>query len=211
MDRRDTGKVWLFKLVQERKRFNKEVYFSSYFEPNVSQLSSINQRLYFLHISWILSRLKGLPRAWAKKIALVFLDIAHSILSVWILYVPTSTSIKTGIKLFCIIGFTVVGKAQAVVITSSPFLSLLSPNLGEVKANIAKRFAEEPELVRMQCFTPKNLENFSSNCFTNLPAVSQKSKVESTREIISFSSYTPPSYWIYVSPEINGLGLCFSV
>ena len=90
---------------------------------------------------------------------------------------PTSTSIKTGIKLFCIIGFTVVGKAQAVVITSSPFLSLLSPNLGEVKANIAKRFVEEPELVRMQCFTPKNLENFSSNCFTNLPAVSQNPKL----------------------------------
>ncbi len=46
-----------------------------------------------------------------------------------------------------------VGKAQAVVIISSPGLNLLSPNLGEVKADIAKRFAEEPELVKIQYFT----------------------------------------------------------
>ena len=43
------------------------------------------------------------------------------------------------------IGFTVVGKPAATVITSSPGRSLRSPSFGEVRQETATRFADEPE------------------------------------------------------------------
>ena len=52
--------------------------------------------------------------------------------------------------------------------TSSPDFNLLSLNFGEVKAERAKRLAEEPELVKRQCFRPKNFangENLKINLF----------------------------------------------
>ena len=79
------------------------------------------------------------------------------------------TSTKTGTRLFCIIGATVVGKQAAVVITSSHGFNCLSPSLEEVNDVIASRFADEPEFVRMQCFTPRNSEKLFSNSFAYLP------------------------------------------
>ncbi|MNI41531.1 hypothetical protein D3C73_957870 [compost metagenome] len=72
--------------------------------------------------------------------------------------------------------------------TSSPGLILRSPNLGEVRAENAKRFAEEPELVKSAYLTPIYSANFFSKSLLKRPAVSQKSKEESTRFLISFSS-----------------------
>ena len=80
-------------------------------------------------------------------------------------YVPSSTSINTGMRLFWRMGLSVVGKPHAVVMTSSPGLSLLLPSLGEVKVDIASRLAEDPEFVSKQCFTPRNSANIASNCF----------------------------------------------
>lgn len=102
------------------------------------------------------------------------------------------------------IGATVVGNPAATVITSSPFFILLSPSFGEVKAIKAKRFADEPELVKEQYLTPKNSANSFSNCSVYLPAVSQKSNAESTSAEISFSSKTRPAYGIR-SPGVNVL------
>ena len=56
------------------------------------------------------------------------------------------TSTKTGTRLFCRIGLTVVGNPAAQVMTSSPGLSALARSIGEVSAVIASRLADEPEL-----------------------------------------------------------------
>ena len=65
-------------------------------------------------------------------IAFVFGERAASSCVTSILYEPNCTSTKTGMQPNCTIGFTVVGKPAATVITSSPGLIALSPNLGEV-------------------------------------------------------------------------------
>jgi hypothetical protein len=82
----------------------------------------------------------------------------------------------------------VVGKPQAVVITSSPGWSRRPFRSGEVSAVTANKLAEEPELVSRQYFTPKNLVSFSSNSAAQWPAVSQNSSDASTRLINSCSS-----------------------
>ena len=46
-------------------------------------------------------------------------------------------------------GFMVVGNPAATVITSSS-VNLLGPNFGDVNADKASRFADEPELVSRQ-------------------------------------------------------------
>ncbi len=43
-------------------------------------------------------------------------------------------------------------KAQAVVMTSSPGFKRLSPSFGEVRADMAKRLADEPELAQLSHF-----------------------------------------------------------
>ncbi|OIQ75747.1 hypothetical protein GALL_425800 [mine drainage metagenome] len=48
---------------------------------------------------------------------------------------------------FCSMGFTVVGKPAATVMTSSPGFSARVPSLCEVSAVKANRFADEPEVV----------------------------------------------------------------
>ena len=48
-------------------------------------------------------------------------------------------------------GLTVVGKPAATVITSSPGRSRRSPSFGEVRADSARRLAEEPELHSRAC------------------------------------------------------------
>src|SRR3990170_1805172 len=102
------------------------------------------------------------------------------------------------------IGATVVGKAAATVITSSPFLILLSPSSGDVNAINARRLADEPEFVKEQCLTPRNFAKSFSNFSAYLPVVSQKSREESTRLAISFSSNTRPAYGIR-SPGVKTL------
>ena len=67
---------------------------------------------------------------------------------------------KNRYRLFCIIGFTVVGKPAATVATSSPSLICLSPSVGEQRVLNAIKLAEEPELTVIRCLTPKNLESF---------------------------------------------------
>ncbi|MMZ64608.1 hypothetical protein D1872_269520 [compost metagenome] len=78
-----------------------------------------------------------------------------------------------------------VGKPAATVITSSPGMMRFSFNLGEVKAEIANKLAEDPEFVNKAYLTPKYSANSFSNCLWYLPAVSQKSNEESTRLLIS--------------------------
>jgi len=57
-----------------------------------------------------------------------------------------------------IIGLIVVGKDAATVITSLPgFIGL--GNMGKHKADIAIKFAEDPEFVRTVLLKPRNLEN----------------------------------------------------
>ena len=72
-----------------------------------------------------------------------------------ILPVFSSTSKNTGIKLFWYIGLTVVGKPAATVIISLPSSIFFLPNLSEVSADSAKRFADEPEFVRSELRTPR--------------------------------------------------------
>ena len=103
-----------------------------------------------------------------------------------------------------------MGNPAATVITSSPRFRLLSPSVGEVMAIKARRFADEPELVKEQCLTPRNSANSFSNLSAYLPVVSQKSRDASIRLVISFSLNTLPAYGIR-SPEANAfLSLCLN-
>ena len=130
----------------------------------------------------------GRPSVWAMNIARVFSDRASSILSVRILYVCGSQSTKTGTSPFWNIGFTVVGNPLATVITSSPFFMARLPSFGEVSADIANKFALEPELTDRANFAPSFLANVSSKASLNLPAVSH---ISSDASIIADSSSAP--------------------
>src|SRR6202044_3436018 len=90
------------------------------------------------------------------------------------------------------IGFTVVGKPAATVMTSSPGFSRRSPSLGDVRAVNATRLAEEPELTREQLLTPIKRASFFSNAFAKRPVVNQQSRAESTTERKSVPSMTFP-------------------
>jgi antitoxin (DNA-binding transcriptional repressor) of toxin-antitoxin stability system len=61
------------------------------------------------------------------------------------------------------IGLTVVGKPAATVMTSSPGRRRRSPSFGEVSADSATRFAEDPELTRTPWRRPKRLGKRFSN------------------------------------------------
>ena len=80
----------------------------------------------------------------------------------------------------------VVGNPAATVMISSPRLILLLPSLGDVSDIKARRFADDPELVSEQYFTPRNDAKSFSTFSAYLPAVSQKSKEASIRAAISF-------------------------
>jgi hypothetical protein len=62
------------------------------------------------------------------------------------------------------IGFTVVGKPAATVITSSPGTSLREPRMREVSPETAGRFADEPELHRSAWRAPVTAAKSRSNC-----------------------------------------------
>jgi hypothetical protein len=100
-------------------------------------------------------------------------------------------------------GFTVVGKPAATVMTSSPGLSCRSPSVGEVSTETATRFAEEPEFTSRASRTPTNFANLNSNRSANRPAVSQKSSPDSTMANMSLSSKTRPETGTGDSPGVN--------
>jgi len=49
----------------------------------------------------------------------------------------------------------VVGKPAATVTTSSPSTNLLLPSFSDVKADIARRFADDPEFVSIESRKPR--------------------------------------------------------
>ena len=114
-------------------------------------------------------------------IAFVFGEIASASIPAFASYVPSSTSTTTGLRLFWIIGFTVVGKPIAKVKTSSPGLSARSPSFGLVSPERATKFALDPLLTKSALRAPTNFANCRSNSSVNLPAVSQPSSDASTR------------------------------
>ena len=76
-------------------------------------------------------------------------------------------------------GATVVGKAAAAVITSSPGRSWRAPSLGEVSVVTATRLAEEPEFTINTSLTPRYSARRPSKSWEKRPAVSQKSSTAS--------------------------------
>ena len=98
----------------------------------------------------------------------------------------------------------VVGKPAATVITSSLGFNDLSPNCSDVSEERANKFAEEPELVVITCFIPKNSLRRFSNSLLNLPVVNQKSRDDETSICISASPKTFPETGIKDFPGING-------
>ena len=73
-------------------------------------------------------------------------------------------------------GFIVVGKPVAQVITSLPAEIARSASNGDRSADMASRFAEDPELVKTVCRTPrKEASRLASSSFHG-PGVSQKSR-----------------------------------
>ncbi len=108
--------------------------------------------------------------------------------------VAGSLSMKTGTPPCWMIGATVVGKPAATVMTSSPgWMRLCSGSLCVVSAEKATRFADEPELTRSECFTPRRPASSFSKASPSGPSVSQKSSVEPTAASTSSSVKTRPA------------------
>ena len=72
--------------------------------------------------------------------------------------------------------------------TSSPGLRARSPSFGEVRAENATRFADEPELTVSACFAPTRAASRFSKAALKRPVVSQKSSAESTSIRMSFAA-----------------------
>src|SRR5882757_3000600 len=100
-------------------------------------------------------------------------------------------------------GFTVVGKPAATVITSSPGFRARSPSFGEVSALNATRFALEPEFTRLAERTPTNFASFRSKSLANRPVVNQASRAESTTEQMSSAPITLPDTGTTDAPGTN--------
>src|SRR5579872_1838044 len=100
-------------------------------------------------------------------------------------------------------GLMVVGKPAATVITSSPGLSRRSPNFGDVRALMARRLADEPELTKDAQRTPTKRASLRSNSSAKRPVVNQQSKAASTTELRSFPSITFPDTGTDDSPALN--------
>jgi hypothetical protein len=97
----------------------------------------------------------------------------------FISYVHRSTSTKTGIHPFCIIGFIVVGNHAATVITSSQGLIRLVHNSTAVRAVNARRLAELHELQVSANLIHINSANSFSNLSFRLHSVQWQSKTDS--------------------------------
>jgi hypothetical protein len=100
---------------------------------------------------------------------------------------------------------TVVGKPVATVMTSLPGAMRFSPSFGDVSADAATRFADEPELTRTVWRRPNtSLPKRRSNSAAKRPVVSHMSREESTSETTSSASKTRPATGTMVSPCTNG-------
>ena len=88
-----------------------------YFVPRASQLSSISHSPWASQNARTTFRSKGLPSVWAIMTAFVRSDSAPSSFVTSMLYWGTATSTNTGTAPYSSIGVTVVGKAQATVMT----------------------------------------------------------------------------------------------
>ena len=102
--------------------------------------------------------------------------------------------------MFCKIGFKVVGKLTAEVITSEP--SSMSNNI--FRPERASRFADDPLFTNKQCLTPKKFLIESWNLSVKPPLVNQPSKLEDTKFEMSWLSKTFPETGI---AEIFGIKL----
>src|SRR5258708_15819393 len=163
-------------------------WWPSYVEPSASQQSSIRNRLLSFAICRMGSRSNGFPRVCATMIALVLGPTASATAAGSILYVPISTSTKTGVIPQNRVGLTVVGNPVAAVITSSPGLRRRFFSFLDVSAEKATRLAEDPELTVMASFVPTRLANLSSNPSLKRPVANQKSEAHPT----TAPHYAPP-------------------
>ena len=102
-------------------------------------------------------------------------------------------------------GFTVVGKPIATVRTSSPGFSARLPSFGLVSALRATRFALDPLFTKRVFLAPTNFPSFRWKSSVNLPAVSQPSRLESTRDTKSDESRTFPETGTGLSPALNSV------
>ena len=101
-------------------------------------------------------------------------------------------------------GATVVGKPAATVTTSSPGRSLSSPRSGEVSAETARRFADEPEFTRIASRTPTISARRRSSSSAKRPVVNQPSRAASTSACSSRASKTRPATGTVERPFSNG-------
>src|SRR5271169_2653628 len=108
-------------------------------------------------------------------------------------------------------GFTVVGKPAATVMTSSPTLSLRSPRDGDVRHESAARLAEDPELTSDAQRTPMNAAKSRSNAAAKRPVVNHASSDASTRCSISDESTTLPETGTPLSLGLNASGVSIAL
>ncbi len=162
-------------------------------DPRASQQSSISHRPCRSQKAVTASRSKGFPSVWATMTARVRALRAASSRATSMLYPGSVTSTKTGTRPFWTIGFTVVGKPAATVITSSPGCRRRSRSRGDVSAVSASRFAEEPEFTSRAWRWPVVSRRRRSNASVSGPAVSQKSRLVRTRSTTSSSPNTRPA------------------
>src|SRR5688500_12051120 len=102
--------------------------------------------------------------------------------------------------------FTVVGRQAATVMISSPGFKARSPRRGEVSAESASRFADDPELVVSAKCTPRYLARRCSNASLKRPVVSQPSREASTMFCSSGAPITLPEGGTVDWPATNGRG-----
>src|SRR5208337_1098065 len=79
-----------------------------------------------------------------------------------------------------------------------------SPRVGDVNAEKATRFAEEPELTVITCLTFKNLDSCSSKDLLKRPVVNQPSSEASTMFFSSAESNNLPEGGTLLSPGMKG-------
>ena len=143
-----------------------------------------------LAASWAISSAgKGLPSAWAIMMARVRGPIAAATRSAVALHVPQVDVDEDRHEAVLQDRVDGRGEARRDVMTSSPARS--PPfSRGEVSADSARRFAEEPEFVSTEWRTPRKVASPRWNRCPCGPSVSQKSSVASTAASTSRWSYT---------------------
>jgi hypothetical protein len=103
----------------------------------------------------------------------------------------------------------VVGKPAATLITSSPLLIALSPNLGEVKVAKATKLADDPELTVIRDLIPINSDNAFSKFLLKRPVVNHPSNEASTIYCNSVAPITFPDGGTMLLPGLNAFSTYF--